>query len=65
MDQMDLDDDSTNSVPITNFKSNKLSHIHKKERAEQVEIIKNSGHDEPGSPFKQEAQRQPNKKVVQ
>jgi hypothetical protein len=35
MQAMELDDEvSTNTIPICNFKSNKLSHIDKKQRAE-------------------------------
>ena len=66
MQQMELDDEvQTNTIPICNFKSNKLSHIDKKQRAEQVEHIKKSGYDEPGSPYRYEAIRLPNTKTIQ
>ena len=51
------EEDKTNSVPIANFKSNKLSHIDKKHRAEEFEKLKN----EPGSPGIYNAIRLPNK----
>lgn len=58
---MELDGDQTNAIPICNFKSNKLSHIDKKHREEQVNQIRTQGMDEPGSPYKFEAIRLPNK----
>jgi len=52
------EEDKTNSIPIANFKSNKLSHIDKKHRAEEFEkYIQN----EPMSPGIYQAIRLPNK----
>ncbi len=53
--------DRTNLIPVTNFKSNKLSHIDKKQRAEQVQKMLLEGLDEPCSPTKFESIRLPNK----
>lgn len=54
------EEDKTNSIPISNFKSNKLSHIDKKHRAEDFEkMIQAMG--EPGSPTTLDVIRLPNK----
>ena len=64
MSQMDLEDDKTPKVvPINNFKSNKLSQLDKKQRAVDVQHIIESGYDEPGTPYRIEAIRLPNKLV--
>jgi hypothetical protein len=51
-------------VPICNFKSNKLSLIDKKQRAEEALLIK-TGKDEPGSPTRFDVIRLPNKTTKQ
>ena len=53
------EEDKTNSIPISNFKSNKLSHIDKKTRAEDFE--KMMANSEPYSPMIHDAIRLPNK----
>lgn len=57
-DQNGKEEDKTNAIPIANFKSNKLSHIDKKHRAEEFEKMMESG--EPGSPKLFDAIRLPN-----
>ena len=52
-------------MPVTNFKSNKLSHIDKRQRAEQVQKMIEEGLDEPCSPSKFESVRLPNKTLKQ
>jgi hypothetical protein len=46
-------------------KSNKLSQIDKKQRAEQVQKLREDGLDEPGSPTRYESIRLPNKVIKQ
>ena len=55
------EEDKTNSIPIANFKSNKLSHIDKRLRAEEFERLRL----EPGSPGIHDAIRLPNKVTSQ
>ena len=52
-------------IPVANFKSNKLSHLDKKHRAEEVQKMLASGIDDPGSPTKFDAIRMPNKVTKQ
>ncbi len=56
-----VEENKTNSIHVSNFKSNKLSHIDKKQRAEEVQKMKDLGLDNPGSPGRFEAIRMPNK----
>ena len=56
------EEDKTNSIPIANFKSNKLSQLDKKQRAEEFERMKLV---EPGSPGIHDAIRLPNKVTSQ
>ena len=55
------EENKSSAIPVTNFKSNKLSQIDKKARAEEVMRMKEEGKDMPGSPSQFEAIRQPNK----
>jgi len=55
-----IEEDKTNSIPIANFKSNKLSQIDKKQRLEEFEKLK--ANPNPASPTgAREAIRLPNK----
>jgi len=55
-----VEEDKTNSIPISNFKSNKLSHIDKQTRMAEFEKMINS-QGEPQSPMIHDAIRLPNK----
>jgi len=54
-----IEEDKTNSIPIANFKSNKLSLINKKQRNEEFQKMKENP--QPLSPKIHDAIRLPNK----
>jgi hypothetical protein len=61
-----IPEDRINSITISNFKSNKLSQIDKKQRQEELEKLKAQGIDqEPGSPLRHDAIRLPNQVTTQ
>lgn len=55
-----IEEDKTNTIPIANFKSNKLSQIDKKQRQEEFEKLKKAN-PESDSPKVHDAIRLPNK----
>ena len=55
-----IDADKINQIAISNFKSSKLCHQDKRNRMEELDKIKQTGQDEPGSPTRYDAIRLPN-----